>query len=131
MKQFLSFSALFVAVSLSVPALAGGVSAYKNVRLVTPASSEKGGKASTVAGTLNLDPEHKNMLFVVKDNVRQTVPYRSISTLNYYMENHLLRVEFRGVAGEAQYLDMDLPSNRQHDVLRSIQDQTGIAVRLN
>jgi hypothetical protein len=67
----------------------------------------------------------------VNESVRKTIPYQSISSLQFFMADHLLRIIYRNGRGEEQYVDMDLPGERQPDLLKQIQAQTGIAIRLS
>jgi hypothetical protein len=127
MKTVSLLPVVSLALAMLAPANAHAVSTYKNVKVCEHAADKK---APEAAGTLNLDPEQRNLLFVVRDSVRQTIPYQAIFSLEFYMQNHLLRVLYRGHDGQERYLDLDLPRDRQHDVLKSIQDQTGLAVRL-
>jgi hypothetical protein len=130
-KQFVSF-ALLAGLVLVMPASAqSDVSTYKKVKLCVAAEQSKSGKSAKVEGTLNLDPDSKNVLFVVNERVKKTIPYRNISALQFFMANHLLRILYRSGSGEEQYIDMDLPGERQPDLLKQIQAQTGIAIRLS
>jgi hypothetical protein len=112
------------------------VSTYKKVKLCTVAAADpskkgKNDKNDKIEGTLNLDPDSKNLLFVVNEKVQKTIPYGNISALEFYMANHLLRVQYKNGNGEAQYIDMDLPGEHQPELLKQIQTQTGIAIRLS
>jgi len=118
--------------ALAIPASAQSkVTTYKKVKMCVAADQSKSGKAAKVEGTLNLDPDSKNVLFVVKESVKKTIPYGNISSLEFYMANHMLRILYRNGSGEAQYLDMDLPGSEQPGLLKQLQAQTGIAVRLS
>jgi hypothetical protein len=128
---FASF-VLLAGLLLLLPASAqNDVSTYKKVKLCTASDSSKAGKPATVEGTLNLDPDSKNVLFVVNESVKKTIPYQKISSLQFYMANHMLRILYRDGSGTEQYLDMDLPGNLEPALLKQIQSQTGIAIRLN
>lgn len=133
-KYFPSFAliaTLFWGLTLIVSASAQNtVTTYKNVKLCVAANQAKAGKPEKIEGTLNLDPDSKNVLFVVNESVKKTIPYGNISSLEFYMANHILRIKYRNGAGEEQYADMDLPVSEQPDLLKKIQAQTGIAVRL-
>jgi hypothetical protein len=132
MKTSLTASALLLGLSLVVSASAqSSVSTFKKVKLCVSADQSKTGKAAEIEGTLNLDPDSKNVLFVVNESVRKTIPYQNISSLQFYMSNHLLRILYRNGSGAEQYIDMDLPGERQPDLLKQIQAQTGIAIRLS
>ena len=95
------------------------------------ADKAKAGKSDKVEGTLNLDADSKNVLFVVNERVKKTIPYRNISALEFYMANHILRIVYKNGSGNEQYVDMDLPGSEQPDLLKQIQAQTGIAIRLS
>ncbi|HTD55951.1 MAG TPA: hypothetical protein VK670_11255 [Silvibacterium sp.] len=128
---FASF-ALIAGLALTVSASAQTtVSTYKRVRLCTSADKSKQGKAGKIEGTLNLDPDSKNVLFVVNEKVDKTIPYRNISSLEFYMANHMLRILYRNGSGEETYVDMDLPTGEQPNLLKQLQAQTGIAIRLS
>jgi hypothetical protein len=129
----LAFTALLAGLTLAPSASAQStVSTYKKVKLcATTTDQAKKGKADKIEGTLNLDPDSKNLLFVVNEKVQKTIPYRNISALEFYMANHLLRVQYKNGNGESQYIDMDLPGEHQPDLLKQIQAQTGIAIRLS
>jgi hypothetical protein len=116
----------------SVPAVASatGVSSYRNVKLYSHEDPDGKGKPAKLTGTLNLDAGQKSLLFVVRNTVQQTVPYRRITTMGFEMKDRVLRVEYKAEAGQPPYIDMELPSGKQEQVLRAIQDQTGIIVRL-
>jgi hypothetical protein len=47
------------------------------------------------------------------------------------MANHMLRILYRNGNGQDQSVDMDLPGSEQPDLLKQLQAQTGIAVRLS
>jgi hypothetical protein len=132
MRTSFTASALLLGLTLAVSASAqSSVSTYKKVKLVVAAEQSKTGKAALVEGTLNLDPDSRNVLFVVDESVRKTIPYQNISSLQFFMANHLLRILYRNGSGVEQYIDMDLPGERQPDLLKQIQAQTGIAIRLS
>ena len=132
MKIFCASFALLTGLTLAVPASAQSpVSTYKNVRMCVPGDLTHSGKAGKVDGTLNLDPDSKNVLFVVNESVKKTIPYRNISALEFYMANHLLRIQYRDGSGSDQYVDMDLPGGSQPELLKTIQAQTGIAIHLS
>jgi hypothetical protein len=132
MKKFVASFALLAGLTLALPASAqNSVSTYKKVKLCVAADKTKTGKAEKVEGTLNLDADSKNVLFVVNESVKKTIPYRNISSLEFYMANHILRILYKNGNGEEQYVDMDLPGERQPDLLKQIQAQTGIAIRLS
>src|ERR1700735_592448 len=118
MKTTLTASALLLGLTLAVSASAqSSVCTYKQVKLVVGAAPSNAGKANLVEGTLNLDPDSRNVLFVVNESVRKTIPYQSISSLQFFMADHLLRIIYRNGRGEEQYVDMDLPGERQPDLL--------------
>jgi hypothetical protein len=125
------FAFLLSALVLTLSASAQNVSTYKNVKLFVTADQPQGGKPATIEGTLNLDPSSKNVLFVVKESVKRTIPYRSISSLEFYMARHVLRVIYHDGNGAEQYIDMILPGGQQADLLKQIQAQTRIAIRLS
>jgi len=132
MKTKFATFALLAGLTLVVSASAQStVSTYKKVKLCVSADQSKSGKAAKVEGTLNLDPDSKNVLFIVNERVKKTIPYRNISSLEFYMANHLLRILYRNGSGAEQYIDMDLPGERQPDLLKQLQAQTGIAIRLS
>jgi hypothetical protein len=132
MKTYFASFALIAGLALTVSASAQTtVSTYKKVKLCTSADKSKQGKAEKIEGTLNLDPDSKNVLFVVNEKVNKTIPYRNISSLEFYMANHMLRILYRNGSGEEAYLDMDLPTGEQPDLLKQLQAQTGIAIRLS
>jgi hypothetical protein len=132
MKKYLASFALIagLALSLSVSAQTTVIT-YKKIKLCQGADKSKQGKSEKLEGTLNLDPDSKNVLFVVNEKVKKTIPYRNISSLEFYMSNHMLRILYRNGSGEEQYVDMDLPSGEQPDLLKQLQVQTGIAIRLS
>jgi hypothetical protein len=131
MKKLFASSALIAGLTLAVSASAQNtVTTYKKVKLCVTANQTKSGKSEKVEGTLNLDPDSKNVLFVVNESVKKTIPYGTISSLEFYMANHVLRIMYRNGNGEEQYADMDLPVSEQPDLLKKIQAQTGVAVRL-
>lgn len=132
MKVHLASFALLIGLTLSVPASAqSAVSTYKNVRLCISADQTKSGKAGKLQGTLNLDPDSKNVLFVVNEGVKKTIPYRNISSIEFYMANHLLRIQYRDGSGAPSFVDMALPGGTEPDLLKTIQAQTGIAIHLS
>jgi hypothetical protein len=132
MKITLTASALLLGLTLAVSASAqSAVSTYSKVKLLVTESQPKAAKVAFIEGTLNLDPESRNVLFVVKESVRKTIPYQNISSLQFFMANHLLRILYRNSSGVEEYIDMDLPGERQPDLLKQIQAQTGIAIRLS
>jgi len=132
MKRLCASLALFAGLTLVIPASAQNqVTTYKKVKMCVSADKSKSGKAAKVEGTLNLDPDSKNVLFVVNQSVKKTIPYRNISSLEFYMANHMLRILYKNGGGEDQYVDMDLPGAEQPDLLKQIQAQTGIAIRLS
>jgi hypothetical protein len=88
-------------------------------------------RGSPASWTLNLDPDSKNVLFVMKESVKKTIPYGKISSLEFYMANHLLRIQYRDSSGAPAYVDMDLPGGTQPNLLKEIQAETGIAVHLS
>ncbi|MFT4113708.1 hypothetical protein [Silvibacterium sp.] len=106
------------------------VTAYPKVKVTVPADQVKSGKAEQREGTLNLDADSKNVLFVVKEAVQRTVPYGQISGLQFFMANHLLRIIYRDGSGRQNYVDFELPQSSQADLLKQLQAETGIAVRL-
>lgn len=126
-----SFAILLSALVLTLSASAQNVSTYKKVKLFVTADQPQSGKPSTIEGTLNLDPGSKNVLFVVKESVKKTIPYRSISSLEFYMARHVLRILYHDGNGAEQYIDMVLPGETQADLLKQIQAQTRIAIRLS
>ena len=132
MKKFFASFALIAGLALTASASAQTtVTTYKRVKLCLAANTSKQGKAGKVEGTLNLDPDSKNVLFVVNERVKKTIPYRNIFSLEFYMTNHMLRILYRNGIGEETYVDMDLPSGEQPDLLKQLQAQTGIAIRLS
>ena len=132
MKKYLASFALIAGLALTVSASAQTtVTTYKKVKLCVSAEKSNQGKAGKLEGTLNLDPDSKNVLFVVNEKVNKTIPYRNISSLEFYMANHLLRILYRNGGGEETYIDMDLPTGEQPDLLKQLQAQTGIAIRLS
>ena len=132
MKNSFASFALIVGLTLAASASAQNtVTTYKKVKLCVAASQERAGKSEKIEGTLNLDADSKNVLFVVNEKVKKTIPYRNISSLEFYMANHILRIMYRNGSGEEQYVDMDLPGAEQPDLLKQIQAQTGIAIRLS
>jgi hypothetical protein len=132
MKNYLASLALIAGLALAVSASAQTtVSTYKKVRLCISAEKSKQGKAGKIEGTLNLDPDSKNVLFVVNEKVDKTIPYRNISSLEFYMANNMLRILYRNGSGEETYVDMDLPTGEQPNLLKQLQAQTGIAIRLS
>ena len=132
MKNYLASFALIAGLALTASATAQTtVTTYKKVKLCVSADKSKQGKSSKLEGTLNLDPDSKNVLFVVNEKVNKTIPYRNISSLEFYMANHMLRILYRNGTGEESYVDMDLPTGEQPDLLKQLQAQTGIAIRLS
>jgi|SRR5271157_3206369 len=132
MKKSLASFALITGLALAIPASAQSkVTTYKKVKLCVAADKSKSRKAAKVEGTLNLDPDSKNVLFVVNEKVKTTIPYGNISSLEFYMANHMLRILYKNGSGEDQCVDMDLPGGEQPDLLKQIQAQTGIAIRLS
>ncbi len=132
MKAIFASFALLTGLTLAFPASAqSAVSTYRNVKLLVPAAQSRSGKAAMIDGTLNLDPDSKNLLFVVKESVKKTIPYRNISVLEFYMANHLLRIEYKNGSGEPAYVDMELPGGTQPELLKQIQAQTGISIHLS
>jgi hypothetical protein len=132
MKVLLASFALLTGLTLSVSASAqSDVSTYKNVRLCVGADQTKTGKAGKLEGTLNLDPDSKNVLFVVNEGVKKTIPYHTISSLEFYMANHVLRIEYKDGSGAVAFVDMDLPGGTEPELLKTIQAQTGIAIHLS
>ena len=116
--------------TLAIPASAqSNVITYKKIKLCS--ATDKSGKAAKVEGTLNLDPDSKNVLFVVNEKVNKTIPYKNIASLEFYMANHMLRILYRNGNGQDQSVDMDLPGSEQPDLLKQLQAQTEIAVRLS
>ncbi len=129
MKKSFASLALIVGLALAIPASAqSNVITYKKIKLC---SADKSGKPAKVEGTLNLDPDSKNVLFVVNEKVKKTIPYHNIASLEFYMANHMLRILYRNGNGQEQSIDMDLPGSEQPDLLKQIQAQTGIAIRLS
>lgn len=106
------------------------VTAYPKVKLTIPAEQTKSGKVEQREGTLNLDADSKNVLFVVKESVQRTIPYGQISGLQFYMANHLLRILYRDGSGRERYTDLELPGSSQAELLKRLQAETGVAVRL-
>jgi len=132
MKTICASLALLAGLVLVIPASAQNqVTTYKKVKMCVSADKSKSGKAAKVEGTLNLDPDSKNVLFVVNDSVKKTIPYGSISSLEFYMANHMLRILYSNGSGKDQYVDMDLPGVEQPGLLKQIQAQTGVAIRLS
>ena len=132
MKKYLASFALIAGLALTHSASAQTtVITYKKIKLCLAADKSKQGKPEKLEGTLNLDPDSKNVLFVVNQKVNKTIPYRNISSLEFYMANHMLRILYRNGSGEETYVDMDLPSGEQPDLLKQLQAQTGIAIRLS
>jgi hypothetical protein len=130
-KSFASL-ALAAGLALAIPATAQNtVTTYKKVKLCAAADKAKAGKSDEVEGTLNLDADSKNVLFVVNESVKKTIPYGNISALEFYMANRILRIIYKNGNGSEQYVDMDLPGAEQPDLLKQIQAQTGIAIRLS
>lgn len=66
----------------------------------------------------------------MNESVKKTIPYGSISALEFYMANHILRIIYKNGSGNEQYVDMDLPGAEQPDLKRR-QAQTGSAIRLS
>jgi len=132
MKKSFASLALIVGLTLAIPASAqSNVITYKKIKLCVAADKSKSGKPAKVEGTLNLDPDSKNVLFVVNEKVKKTIPYHNIASLEFYMANHMLRILYRNGNGQEQSVDMDLPGSEQPDLLKQLQAQTGIAVRLS
>ena len=132
MKGYLASFALIAGLALTVSASAQTtVTTYKKVRLCTSTDKSQQGKAGKIEGTLNLDPDSKNVLFVVNEKVDKTIPYSNISSLEFYMANHMLRILYRNGSGQETYVDMDLPTGEQPELLKQLQAQTGIAIRLS
>ncbi len=132
MKKYFASFALIAGLALAVSASAQTtVSTYKKIRLCISADKSKQGKTGKIEGTLNLDPDSKNVLFVVNEKINKTIPYRNISSLEFYMAHHMLRILYRNGSGEEQCVDMDLPTGEQPDLLKQLQAQTGIAIRLS
>jgi hypothetical protein len=132
MKVFVASFALLTGLTLTTPAFAQStVSTYRNVKLCVAADQTRSGKPGKLDGTLNLDPDSKNVLFVVNESVKKTIPYRKISSLEFYMANHLLRIQYRDGSGSPAYVDMDLPGDTQPNLLKEIQTETGIAIHLS
>jgi hypothetical protein len=132
MKAFVASFALFTGLTLAATASAQStVSTYKNVKLCQTADQTKSGKPGKIDGTLNLDPDSKNVLFIVNESVKKTIPYGKISSLEFYMANHLLRIQYKDGSGAAAYVDMDLPGGTQPDLLKEIQAETGVAIHLS
>ncbi|HTV14542.1 MAG TPA: hypothetical protein VME68_07490 [Acidobacteriaceae bacterium] len=131
MKVLVASFALLTGLTLPCTASAQStVSTYKNVKLCVAADQSKSGKPGKVDGTLNLDPDSKNVLFVVNESVKKTIPYGKISALEFYMADHLLRIEYRDGSGASTYVDMNLPDGTQPTLLKEIQAETGIAIHL-
>jgi hypothetical protein len=132
MKALIPSFGLLMGLTLPLSAWAqSAVSTYKNVKLCVTADQTKSRKPGKLDGTLNLDPDSKNVLFVVNESVKKTIPYGKISSMEFYMGVHLLRIQYRDGSGAATYVDMDLPDGVQPDLLKEIQTETGIAVRLS
>jgi hypothetical protein len=134
MKKYPASLALIAGLALTASATAQtttAVTTYKKVKLCLAADKSKQGKAEKIEGTLNLDPDSKNVLFVVNEKVNKTIPYHNISSLEFYMANHMLRILYHNGMGEETYVDMDLPTGEQPDLLKQLQAQTGIAIRLS
>jgi hypothetical protein len=132
MKVLVASFALLAGLTLTAPASAQStVSAYKNVKLCVTSDQTKSGKPGKLDGTLNLDPDSKNVLFVVNESVKKTIPYGKISSLEFYMANHLLRIQYHDGSGASTYVDMDLPGGTQPNLLKEIQAETGIAIHLS
>jgi hypothetical protein len=132
MKVLVASVALLAGLTLTASASAQSrVSTYKNVKLCVAADQTKSGKPGKLDGTLNLDPDSKNVLFVVNESVKKTIPYGKISSLEFYMAYHLLRIQYRDGSGAAAYVDMDLPDGTQPELLKEIQSETGVAVHLS
>jgi hypothetical protein len=132
MKVLLPSFGLLIGLTLPLSASAQStVSTYKNVKLCVTADETKSRKPGKLDGTLNLDPDSKNVLFVVNESVKKTIPYGKISSMEFYMGVHLLRIQYRDGSGAATYVDMDLPDGVQPDLLKEIQTETGIAIRLS
>jgi hypothetical protein len=132
MKVLFASFALLTGLTLAVPVSAqSSVTTYKNVKQCMTADQSKSGKAGKLDGTLNLDPDSKNVLFVVNQAVKKTIPYGKISSLEFYMANHLLRIQYRDGNGSPAYVDMDLPGGLQPALLKEIQSETGIAIHLS
>jgi hypothetical protein len=132
MKVLIPAFGLLLGLTLSLSAAGQStVSTYKNVKLCVTADQTKSRKPGKLDGTLNLDPDSKNVLFVVNESVKKTIPYGKISSMEFYMGVHLLRIQYRDGSGAATYVDMDLPGGVQPDLLKEIQTETGIAVRLS
>jgi len=130
MKKLCASLALIAGLALVIPASAqSNVITYKKIKLCSAA--DKSGKSAKVEGTLNLDPDSKNVLFVVNERVNKTIPYQRIASLEFYMANHMLRILYRNGNGQEQSVDMDLPGSEQPDLLKQLQAQTGIAIRLS
>jgi hypothetical protein len=94
MKKYFASFVLIAGLALAVSASAQSttVSTYKKVKLCVAADKSKEGKSGKIEGTLNLDPDSKNVLFVVNEKVNKTIPYRNISSLEFYMASHMLRI---------------------------------------
>jgi hypothetical protein len=132
MKVLVASFALLTGLTLSLSASAQStVSTYKDVRLCVAADQTRSGKPGKLDGTLNLDPDSKNVFFVVNESVKKTIPYRKISSLEFYMANHLLRIQYQDGSGASTYVDMDLPGGIQPNLLKEIQTETGIAIHLS
>jgi hypothetical protein len=132
MKVLLASVALLTGLTLTAPASAQStVSTFKNVKLCVASDQSRTGKPGKLDGTLNLDPDSKNVLFVVNESVKKTIPYEKISSLEFYMADHLLRIQYRDGSGAATYVDMDLPGDTQPNLLKEIQAETGIAIHLS
>jgi hypothetical protein len=67
----------------------------------------------------------------VNERVNKTIPYQRIASLEFSMANHMLRILYRNGNGQEQSVDMDLPGSEQPDLLKQLQAQTGIAIRLS
>lgn len=127
MKTLWKYCILFLGLTITASAQ---VSAYNNVKLFEQHVSGGKEKTNLVSGTLNFDPNHKNVIFVVKENVRRTVPYQSIFEIDYYMSKHILRIQYKNSTAQPDYVDFDLPDDHRAELIKQLQAQTGIAVRL-
>ncbi|MBT9331782.1 hypothetical protein [Paracidobacterium acidisoli] len=107
------------------------MSTYKKVKLLENTASSKANAAASIEGTLNLDPDSKNVLFIVNESVKKTIPYRNISSIDFYMANDTLRILYRDGSNAEAYLDMDLPKHLEPELLKQLQAQTGIAIHLS
>lgn len=132
MKALFTSFALLTGLTLALTASAQStVSTYKNVKLCVTSDQTKSGKPGKMDGTLNLDPDSRNVLFVVNESVKKTIPYGKISALEFYMANHTLRIQYHDGSGASTYVDMDLPDGTQPNLLKEIQAETGIAIHLS